>query len=55
MKKIIFIHGGESFATEREYQNFLRDSYIPRQIVPWEDIEKPDWRKEILKNWTQQG
>ncbi len=55
MKTLIFIHGADSFSDESAYLEFLEKSYIPRQLSPWEDIEKSDYRKNIARRWVENG
>ena len=51
MNNLIFIHGGESFADETEYQKFLRETYIDWQAIPWSPEIKTSWVQEIAKKW----
>jgi predicted alpha/beta hydrolase family esterase len=53
MKHLIFIHGGDSFLDESSYQNYLREHYAIQYAKPWEESEKPDWKKRIAKKWTE--
>lgn len=52
MKKLIIIHGADSFLSEESYLTFLREQYIPRTIGIWEESNKTEWKKEIAKKWT---
>ena len=54
MKTLIFIHGADSFLDDDAYVHFLQNDYIPRYTKPWDDVEKPDYRKEIAKKWKEQ-
>lgn len=53
-KTLIFIHGADSFTEEEDYQDFLRDVFVPRYSKPWEDIAKPDWKLPIARTWVSQ-
>lgn len=53
MKTLIFIHGGESFRTDIEYQKFLQDTYVKWQSVPWSPEVKTSWKYEVAKQWHE--
>ena len=55
MNTLLFIHGGESFVDQEDYQNFLRETYINWQSEPWTPEEKTSWTKEIAKKWHHNG
>jgi hypothetical protein len=54
MKILIFIHGGESFIDEKDYQKFLHETYSNWQSEPWEEKEKIDYRVRIARNFISQ-
>lgn len=55
MKTLIFIHGGESFADEQDYQKFLKEIYIQWQSEVWTPEVKSNWVQEIAKKWYANG
>ncbi len=56
MKTLIFVHGGESFNTDTEYERFLRTVYSDWQSKSWSPSEeKSSWKDVIAKKWYFQG
>ena len=55
MKTLIFIHGGESFTNDIDYQAFLRERYITWQSEAWTPESKSNWVQEIAKKWYTTG
>ena len=55
MKTLIFIHGGESFTHDAEYERFLRETYVSWQSEPWNPESKSNWVQEIAKKWHGNG
>jgi hypothetical protein len=54
MKTLIYIHGGESFATEESYLKFMKEFYIPMNIEPWKTDFREKWRDGIARTWHTQ-
>lgn len=55
MKTVIFIHGGESFVNQDEYQKFLSETYVLWQSEPWSDVIKTSWSQVIAKKCSHLG
>ena len=55
MNHLIIIHWADSFLNQEDYHWFLRESYVPRYATPWEDKEKPDYKKSIAIKWKNNG
>jgi hypothetical protein len=53
MKTLIFIHGGESFTNDADYQIFLNETYISWQSEAWNPEIKSSWVQEIAKKWHE--
>jgi hypothetical protein len=54
MKTLIFIHGGESFTNDMDYQKFLQETYVLWQSELWTPEIKTSWVQEIAKKWHGQ-
>ncbi len=51
MKTIIFVHGGESFASEQEYLSWIVSTWVDWNLEPYsEKEEKKKWKIEIAKH-----
>lgn len=56
MKTIIFIHGGESFGTHKEYIDWIQTTAVLWNTTPFEITEtKKRWKLEIAQQITEQG
>ena len=53
MKTLIYIHGGDSFATEESYLKFMKEFYIPMNLEPWKSDSKTKWRDVLSKKWIE--
>lgn len=56
MKTLIFIHGGESFPTQGEYLDWIKNTYPEWMMEAWiPREEKIDWKFRIAEQATRNG
>lgn len=55
MNTYIFIHGGEAFSSESEYQNFIQSTLVEWSMEPFSAKEdKKKWKTELAKKLSEE-